>query len=124
MIVGTGVDIIEIDRIRKSIEKFGDRFLNKIYTKTEIEFCSSKADKYRRYAARFAIKEAVYKAVMKYDATIAWLDISVQNDSDGAPVLEELSKITAIKQAGIRIHISLSHCNTFAVATAIAEKEQ
>lgn len=123
MIVGTGVDIIEIDRIRKSIEKFGDRFLHKIYTKTEIEYCSSKADKYRRFAARFAIKEAVYKAVMKYDPTIAWRDISVQNDSDGAPTLEELSKITAIREMGIRIHISLSHCNNHAVATAIAEIE-
>jgi holo-[acyl-carrier-protein] synthase len=122
MIVGTGVDIIEIDRIQKSIERFEDRFLNKIYTPTEIEYCSTKADKYRRFAARWAIKEAVYKALMKYDETIAWKDISVKNDSDGAPVLEELEKITRIKEMGISIHITLSHSNNYAVAMAIAEK--
>ncbi|MBK8660750.1 MAG: holo-ACP synthase [Ignavibacteriales bacterium] len=122
MIVGTGVDIIEIDRIQKSIERYEDRFLNKIYTPTEIEYCSAKADKYRRFAARWAIKEAVYKALMKFDETIAWKDISVKNDSDGAPVLEELEKITRIKEMGISVHITLSHSNNYAVAMAIAEK--
>ncbi|GAB1442141.1 holo-ACP synthase [Ignavibacteriales bacterium] len=122
MIVGTGVDIIEIDRIQKSIERFESRFLNKIYTPTEIEYCSTKADKYRRFAARWAIKEAVYKALMKYDESIAWKDISVKNDSDGAPVLEELEKIKLIKEMGITIHITLSHSNNYAVAMAIAEK--
>jgi holo-[acyl-carrier protein] synthase len=122
MIVGTGVDIIEIDRIQKSIERFESRFLNKIYTHTEIEYCSTKADKYRRFAARWAIKEAVYKALMKYDETIAWKDISVKNDSDGAPVLEDLEKIMRIKEMGISIHITLSHSNNYAVAMAIAEK--
>lgn len=122
MIVGTGVDIIEIDRIQKSIERFEERFLNKIYTKTEIDYCLTKADKYRRFAARWAIKEAVYKALMKYDETIAWKDISVKNDDDGAPILEELEKITRIKEMGISIHITLSHSNNYAVAMAIAEK--
>ena len=56
MIFGIGVDIIEIDRIKKSIEKFGDNFLNKIYTKTELEYCQSKKNKYQHYAARFAAK--------------------------------------------------------------------
>lgn len=122
MIVGTGVDIIEIDRIQKSIERYEDRFLNKIYTSTEIEYCSDKADKFRRFAARWAIKEAVYKALMKFDETIAWKDISVKNDDDGAPVLEDLEKITRIKEMGISIHITLSHSNNYAVAMAIAEK--
>ncbi len=122
MIVGTGVDIIEIDRIQKSIETYGEKFLEKIYTQTEVDYCSTKADKYRRYAARFAIKEAVYKAVMKYDHTIAWKDISVKNDSDGAPQLEELDKLAALSAQGIMIHVSLSHSNNYAVATAIAEK--
>ncbi|MBK7867403.1 MAG: holo-ACP synthase [Ignavibacteriales bacterium] len=98
MIVGTGVDIIEIDRIQKSIERFEERFLNKIYTKTEIDYCLTKADKYRRFAARWAIKEAVYKALMKYDETIAWKDISVKNDDDGAPILEELEKSHGLKR--------------------------
>ncbi len=122
MIVGTGVDIIEIDRIQKSIENYGEKFLQKIFTETEIEYCSTKADKYRRYAARFAIKEAVYKAVMKYDYTVAWKDISVKNDSDGAPVLEDLPKLAVLRSQGVIIHISLSHSNNYAVATAIAEK--
>ncbi len=122
MIVGTGVDIIEIDRIQKSIETYGEKFLNKIYTQTEIDYCSTKADKYRRYAARFAVKEAVYKSVMKFDETIAWKDISVKNDEDGAPQLEELPKLSKIRSEGIVVHVSLSHSNNYAVATAIAEK--
>lgn len=122
MIVGTGVDIIEIDRIQKSIETYGEKFLNKIYTQTEIDYCSTKADKYRRYAARFAIKEAVYKSVMKFDETIAWKDISVKNDEDGAPQLEDLPKLLILRSKGVVIHVSLSHSNNYAVATAIAEK--
>jgi len=108
--------------ISKSIETYGDKFLEKIYTPTEVEYCSTKGDKYRRYAARFAIKEAVYKAVMKYDPTVAWQDISVKNESDGAPLLEDLPKIARIRAQGVTIHISLSHSNNYAVATAVAEK--
>jgi holo-[acyl-carrier protein] synthase len=122
MIVGTGVDIIEIDRIKKSIDTYGEKFLNKIYTQVEIEYCSTKADKFRRYAARFAVKEAVYKALMKFDETIAWKDISVQNDDNGAPLLENLDKIKRIRDMGIIVHITISHSNNYAVAFATAEK--
>ena len=63
MVIGIGIDIIEIDRIKTSIETYGNRFLSKIYTPIEIDYCNSKANKFQHFAARFAAKEAVYKAL-------------------------------------------------------------
>ncbi len=63
MIIGTGIDIAEVPRIRQSIARFGDRFLRRIYTAGEIRYCDSKANRVERYAARFAAKEAAMKAL-------------------------------------------------------------
>ncbi|MCW8823989.1 MAG: holo-ACP synthase, partial [Ignavibacteriaceae bacterium] len=63
MVLGLGIDIIEIDRIKKSIERYGDKFLDKVFTQGEINYCNKKFNKYQHYAARFAAKEAVYKAL-------------------------------------------------------------
>ncbi|MFZ2863187.1 MAG: 4'-phosphopantetheinyl transferase superfamily protein, partial [Ignavibacteriaceae bacterium] len=62
MIIGIGIDIIEIDRIKESVNKFGGAFLNKIYTQNELDYCLAKFNKYQHLAARFAAKEAIYKA--------------------------------------------------------------
>lgn len=63
MVLGIGIDIIEIDRIKETIEKYGERFLNKVYTKDELDYCLKKNNKFQHLAARFAAKEAVFKAM-------------------------------------------------------------
>ena len=115
-----GTDIIEISRIKKSIEKSGDRFLNLVFTKKEIEYCESKKiAKYNHYAGRFAAKEAIYKAVsalLDDRFAISWKNAQIVNDENGNPHVEFIDiKIKQIEQ----IDISISHCKEYAVATAI-----
>lgn len=113
-----GTDIIEIERIKKSIERNGDNFLNLIYTEAEIAYCESKKNaKYSHYAGRFAAKEAIYKAVstlLPERFGISWRDAQVINDENGNPKIEFLKiKFEQIKS----IDISISHCKEYAVAT-------
>ena len=117
MKVKCGVDIIEISRIQESIENLGDKFLNKIYTKKEIDYCESKGKtKYEHYAARFAVKEAAFKAVseeVKDKYSISWKDVETVNDSNGRPKTE----ILYLKDSKIEnVDVSISHCNNYAVA--------
>ena len=115
----TGIDIIEVERIKDNIEGFGESFLYRIYTKKEIEYCERKGvNKYQSYAARFAAKEAVLKAISqllgsKYD--IKWNDIEVLNDESGRPYVNLLINLEKI----IKIDISLSHIKDIAVASVI-----
>lgn len=117
MKIHCGTDIIEIDRIKESIEEIGNKFIERIFTEKEIEYCESKkAQKYQHYAARFAAKEATFKAISwklndKYE--ISWKDIEVQNDDEGRPQL----KIMRIDLNDIEgVDISISHCKNYAVA--------
>ena len=92
MKISCGVDIIEIDRVKESIEQLGDKFLNRVFTDKEIEYCESrKNQKYQHYAARFAAKEAAFKAVSgqiddKYN--VCWKDFEVTNDEQGRPSIK------------------------------------
>ena len=120
MKIKCGTDIIDINRIKDSIGKFGESFLNKVFTKNEIQYCESKkVQKYQSYAARFAAKEAVFKAISSLlddKFSICWKDIEVQNDSQGRPYVnlygENLKNIE-------QIDISVSHCNLYAVASVV-----
>ena len=117
MKVKCGVDIIEINRIKDSIEKLGDTFLKKVYTKKEIEYCESKGvTKYEHYAARFAVKEAAFKAVseeVKDKYEISWKDVETTNDENGRPKVE----ILFLKNKKIEnVDVSISHCKDYAVA--------
>lgn len=112
-----GTDIIEIDRIRKSIEKNGDKFLNSVYTAKEIEYCEGRKNaKYNHYAGRFAAKEAIYKAISQLlpeKFGISWKDAQVVNDENGNPKIEFLNiTFNQIKSTDI----SISHCQEYAVA--------
>ena len=120
MKIRTGIDIIEIERIKQSIEDTDGKFCDRVFTEKEIEYCESKkAQKYQHYAARFAAKEAFFKAVSpvlnnKYD--IGWKDMEVVNDENGRPCVNILSeKVKDIQD----IDISISHCKTYAVASVI-----
>ncbi len=112
MILGTGIDIIEIDRIAKSIEKWGDGFLNHIFLEEEIAYARKHKNAAQHFAVRFAAKEAVYKALN--DKSIGWKDIKILNNENGKPYC-------AIRKEGFKntILISLSHSHKYAVANAI-----
>ena len=117
MKIKCGIDIIEIDRIKKSIENLGDAFLLKVFTQNEIDYCEKKAkNKFEHYAARFCAKEAVFKALSeevdnKY--SISWKDIETTNDKNGRPQV----KINFLENDNIEnIDVSLSHCKNYAVA--------
>lgn len=117
MRVNCGTDIIEIDRIKDSIEKLGAPFLERVFTKKEIDYCESKnKQKYQHYAARFAAKEAAFKALsenIKDKFSVSWKDFEVVNDKQGRPKLNVYNvNLDNIED----IDISISHCKNYAVA--------
>lgn len=121
MDITCGTDIIEIDRVKRLIEDLKDERINKIFTQNEINYCESKKNmKYQHYAARFASKEAIFKAISnrlvnKFE--LSWNDVEVLNDENGRPSVKFIDKeIIGIKN----IEISISHCREFAVAMVIA----
>ncbi len=115
-----GTDIIEIERIKKSIEDIGKHFLEKVYTEKEIAYCESKnSQKYQHYAARFAAKEATFKAIStnlpdKY--AISWKDIEVENNKQGKPCIHLKGIDNDLFES---IDISISHCKNYAVAYVV-----
>lgn len=120
MKISCGTDIIEIERIKDSIEETNNKFLNRVYTKKEIEYCESKkVQRYQHYAARFAAKEAVFKAIsvkLEDKYSICWKDIEIINDSQGRPSITLQGNI----QKNIeQIDISLSHCKEYATANVV-----
>ena len=117
----TGVDITDISRISDLIERLGDRFLKRVFTDAEIRYCNSKAAPPQSYAARFAAKEAVFKAVgTGLVKGFSWHDIEVVNDEAGKPIIQLYHK-TARLLAGKRLHLSLSHTNKLAIAMVVVE---
>lgn len=125
MIFGTGIDIIEIDRIKRSIQKYSDRFEKKVFTQKEIDYCQSQADPGKHFAARFSVKEAVLKCFgTGMTGGISWKDIEVDKQESGQPVLKLYGKGKELfDQLKLKsIHISITHDKNYAVAHAIAEK--
>lgn len=120
MKVNCGTDIIEIKRIQEGIEKKGERFLQKIFTEDEIEYCESKkVQKYQHYAARFAAKEATFKAIsykLKSKYAIGWKDIQIVNNKQGRPSVNLKGKEILNFE---NIDLSMSHCKEYAIATVI-----
>ncbi len=118
-----GTDIIEIDRIKKSLEKCGTSFFVRVFTESEISYCESKNNaKFKSYAARFAAKEAVAKALgTGIDEGICWKDIEVTNNVRGKPCVTLHGRAKDIFEAigGADISLSLSHCENYAVAFAV-----
>ncbi len=125
MIVGTGVDLAEVSRIRASIERFGDRFRNRIFTPSEIAYVERKANKFERYAGRFAAKEAGMKAIgTGWKRGVTWHDFEVINLPSGRPTLR-LSGVAAdvAKQLGVTaIQLSITHTSELGMAHVILEK--
>jgi holo-[acyl-carrier protein] synthase len=118
----TGIDIIEIKRIKKSIDSYSDKFLNKIFTNNEILYCNKKAKPEEHFAARFACKEAVMKLFgTGWAKGIKWTDLEVENNDNGKPYLKLHNKALKLKTKlnFSVISISLSHSENYAVAIAV-----
>ncbi len=125
MIFGTGIDIIEVGRIKKSIQRYSDRFEQKVFTQKEIDYCHSQADPAKHFAARFSVKEAVFKCFgTGITGGVLWKDIEVDKQESGQPVLKLYGKGKQLfDQLNLKsIHISITHDKNYAVAHAIAEK--
>ncbi len=118
MKITNGTDIIEIKRIQKDIEKDGDKFLKRLFTEKEIKYCESKkSQKYQSYAARFAAKEATYKALSNYiNFDYLWTDFEVVNDENGKPDMKLNFCIPNLEE----LEVSLSHCKEYAIANVVA----
>ena len=113
MIYGTGIDIIEIERIQQAIDRWGEHFLHHVFTEEEIAYARRHKFPIQHFAARFAAKEAVLKAFGK-NSHISWKDIKIKNDKDGKPTCTYTDKKFKKK-----ILISISHTHIYAVASAI-----
>lgn len=124
MIVGTGIDIAEVPRVAAAIERFGDRFLRRIFTEAEICYCESKANRVERYAARFAAKEAGMKALgTGWSRGVRWRDLEVCRQPSGRPTLVFHGQAGEIaKKLGVaRTALSLTHTGAEAIAQVILE---
>ena len=117
MIVGSGIDIVEIFRMKDAIEKWGDNFLSRIFTPREVKYASGRAFPHQHLAARFAAKEAVYKAIG--DRTISWKDLTITNSADGKPVCH----VKGLAPDRV-VHLSISHSKYYAVASAVVETKE
>lgn len=124
MIKGIGIDIIELERIKNAVEKYGDNFLAKIYTDKEIAYCRKrKTLGYPELAVRFAAKEAYAKAIGtgigglgRRSRGVTWKDVEVTNNEFGKPLLSIMGKLDE------KAHVSLSHSRNYAVASVYVEE--
>ena len=124
MILGTGVDLAEVDRIRTAVERYGRRFIERIYTPAEIAYVERKANKFERYAGRFAAKEAGMKAIgTGWKRGVRWQDFEVANLPSGRPVLHlhgEAAKIA--ERLGVKVvQLSITHTSELGMAHVILE---
>lgn len=115
-----GTDIIEVERIRNSIEKYGNRFLSKVFTSDEVRYCAGHAIPEQHFAGKFAAKESVQKALMNVNPTLTiWPNqIEIFNDDGGSPHVRLLGSLKTICEM-YTIEISISHVKEYATATAI-----
>ena len=124
MILGTGIDLAEVDRIRQAIQRHGHRFIDRIYTSSEIAYVESKANRFERYAARFAAKEAGMKAIgTGWRRGVRWQDFEVANLPSGKPTLT-LHGVAAEVAAnlGVRsVALSITHTALQGMAIVILE---
>lgn len=124
MVLGMGTDLIEIERVQASIDRFGDRFLERVFTAGEIAYCMRKKQPAESFAARFAAKEAGAKALgTGISRGVSWKEIEVKREMGQRPMLYfsgragELAGLLGVR----KVHLSLSHSRTLAMAVAVVE---
>jgi len=126
MIVGTGIDIAEVARIAASMERFGARFRERVFTAAEVAYCESKANKAERYAGRFAAKEAAMKAIgTGWRHGVTWQDVEVARAPGGRPTIHFHGKAGEFfhKLGAVRAQLSITHTKELAMAQVILESE-
>ena len=120
MKITCGTDIIEIDRVKESIEELGEKFIKRVFTDKEIEYCESrKGQKYQHYAGRFAAKEAAFKAISKIldnKYSVCWKDFEIIDDEQGRPYLNLYNVNTKDIES---IDLRISHCKLYATANVV-----
>ncbi len=128
MIVGIGVDIVDIARLERSLSQFGNRFRDRVFTPREIAYCEIVARKAERFATRFAAKEAARKAIGAATpvTALAWHDIEIISSTEGAPQLEFHGRAAElVKGLNVtRAHVSLSHGMDSAIAFVVLESQE
>ena len=117
-IIGIGVDLVEVARIEAAIEKWGERFLKRVFTPAEVEYCGSHAAGGIHYAARFAAKEAVRKATGE---DLKWTDVEITNEVQGKPVVRLSGRNLTGEAENPKILLSISHTDEYAIAYVIAQ---
>ena len=126
MIVGTGIDIVEVARMASAICRHGKRFLRRVFTEAEIAYCDSKFNRVERYAARFAAKEAALKAIgTGWKRGVGWREVEVRRDPGGRPMISftGIAAQFAARLGVRRASLSLSHTAEHAIAQVILESE-
>jgi holo-[acyl-carrier protein] synthase len=124
VILGVGVDIAEVARVREAIERHGERFLQRVFTPVEVEYCQRHKNSYERFAARFAVKEAAMKALgTGWRGGVTWRDFELSNAASGKPDLQLTGKALEIYRSlgAARIVVSLTHADSYALAQVIIE---
>jgi len=127
LIVGMGIDIAEVDRVKAAIERHGEKFLKRVYTEREREYCERFKNKYERYAGRFAAKEATMKALgTGWSRGVRWVDVEVVRQSGGRPTISLAGEAAKVASAlGVeRVALSITHTSAQAFAQVIFEGEQ
>ena len=122
-VIGIGTDIVETSRIAQMIERHGDLFLDRVYTPHEVGYCSVRKAATQHYAGRWAAKEAVLKALgTGWARGIRWRDVEVRNEIGGRPLIQlDGGALDTSRRLGIdQVLISISHCQAYATAYAIA----
>ncbi|HSE40206.1 MAG TPA: holo-ACP synthase [Acidobacteriota bacterium] len=126
MILGIGTDVIEVSRIRQALDKYGERFMRRLFTAAEIEYCTSRKNTALHYAGRFAAKEAAFKAMQRgWGGEISWKDVEITNLPSGAPQITFSGKALEIvtEKKMTRAFVSISHVEEIATAIVILESE-
>jgi len=126
MIVGTGVDIMETSRVEEALQKHGERFVNCVCTPAEIAYCKRFKNSAERFAARFAAKEAAFKALgTGWSHGVRWVDVEITHTPSGKPELTLRGQAEEIaRQMGVvRTAVSISHAGRFVVAQVIFESD-
>ncbi len=124
MLIGSGIDLVEIERIAQSVERYGERFLRRIYTENEISYCQRKRSSAESFAARFAAKEAGAKALgTGISRGVTWQELQVQRLPGGRPILVLRGRARQLAdKLGVKtISLSLTHTSTLAMASVLME---
>ena len=124
MVIGIGIDIAEVDRVREAIARHGERFISRIYTEAERCYCESKANRFERFAGRFAAKEAAMKAIgTGWRRGVAWRDFEVTRAASGQPIIRFSGEAAVIAESlGVKkALVTISHTELQAVAQVLLE---